>query len=356
MDRLLLDGTGSAAEHAADIAAGSAEARRPEGDPEEVDKEECVEVADDIDPGLVCPLFSLSLSLLIPLSQIFFPCQKDKVAQAPEDKGPVGPVPDAGQKPHSQHIKDVTAGGAPVAAQGDVDIIPEPLGQGHMPPVPEVRDAGRLIGGVEVLPDLKAQELPDPDRHIRVAGKVIIELEGIGDGPDPEPDTGIAVSQSRPVKIIVGQIGHLVGDQDLFAQAGRDPLHGRRIIAAGHTVSQSPRKLPVADDGPGGHGREKGQIEPGPDQRRSFFNFSLIKIHQEGDRLKGHKGDPRGDKERGHIPAGPGHRIYSPDQKGRVLDHDKGRRRQDQGESQDMAAPDLFHQDREKPDQDREGT
>ena len=248
MDRLLLNRSGPAAEHSADIAAGCAEARCPEGDPEEVDKEECVEVADDIDPGLVCPLFSLSLSLLFSLSQIFFPGQKDKIAQAPENKGPVGPVPDAGQKPHGQHVEDVAARGAPVAAQGDVDIIPEPLGQGHVPPVPEIGDTGRLIGGVEVLPDLKAQELPNPDRHIRVAGKVIIELEGVGDGSDPEPDAGIAVAQGRPVKIIVGQIGHLVGDQDLFAQADRDPLHGRRIITAGHAILQASLKLPEPDD------------------------------------------------------------------------------------------------------------
>ena len=81
-----------------------------------------------------------------------------KKKKAPEEEGPVGPVPDPGEEPHHEEVEQMTSGADPVAPQGDVDVVPEPGGQGDVPAPPEVGDGDGQIGFVEILQEFLSPE------------------------------------------------------------------------------------------------------------------------------------------------------------------------------------------------------
>ncbi len=115
----------------------------------------------------------------------FFEYQQQTEIQSPEDEVEVGAVPEAGQKPDDQQVEDLSRHAHAVAAQWDIHVFSEPCAQRDMPSAPELGDTLTDIGIVEVLEELKAEHVAQTARHIRVAGKVKVDLEGISDDADP---------------------------------------------------------------------------------------------------------------------------------------------------------------------------
>ena len=74
--------------------------------------------------------------------------------------------------------------------QRQEDIVAEPERQGHVPAAPELGDALRHIGGVEVLGKAETQHARQADGHVGIAREVKIDLEGVGNGPDPGKTCG----------------------------------------------------------------------------------------------------------------------------------------------------------------------
>ena len=62
----------------------------------------------------------------------------------------------------------------PIASKRDVDIISKEAAERHMPATPEVLNAERLIGRVEVLRKLDVEQQRSSDGHVRIAAKIII--------------------------------------------------------------------------------------------------------------------------------------------------------------------------------------
>ena len=64
-----------------------------------------------------------------------------KVQKPPKDKRPVGAMPDTGQEPYDKHIVHHKV---PVfhaaSAKREINIFTKPVGQGYMPPLPEILD------------------------------------------------------------------------------------------------------------------------------------------------------------------------------------------------------------------------
>ena len=85
-------------------------------------------------------------------------------------------MPDAREQLDNEEVEDLTPEALPVAAEGDIDILPEPAREGHVPAPPELGDGGGDIRVVEVLRKVEAQHLAHADAHHGVAGKVEIEL------------------------------------------------------------------------------------------------------------------------------------------------------------------------------------
>jgi len=101
------------------------------------------------------------------------------------------PQPD---QDHGAHLSDENNRrcGYPVVAtqfarQGEEEIAPEPLGQRHMPVIPELGQVGFEVGSLEVLWELKSQQQTGCDGDLGVARKIEIDLPSVGDQHDLQP-------------------------------------------------------------------------------------------------------------------------------------------------------------------------
>ena len=180
----------------------------------------------------------------------FLQHQQGEEVQPPEQEGPVGPVPDAGGGPDHEQVEHLPALAPAVAPQGDIEIFPEPGGQGDVPPPPELGDAFGDIGVVEVGQELKTQHPPQAHGHVGVAGEIEINLEGEGQHPQPGP--GNRQLRQGHGLVAVPQGPHVVGDEQLFSETNHKDLHagGEFIRRAGPLVDLVPQVL-VLDDGSG---------------------------------------------------------------------------------------------------------
>ena len=85
-------------------------------------------------------------------------------------------MPDAGSSPDQEHIEQLSRLALAVAAQGNVNVIPEPARQRNMPAPPELGDAARDIRQVEVGRTVKAKQCCQAVAHLAVARKIKVEL------------------------------------------------------------------------------------------------------------------------------------------------------------------------------------
>ena len=93
--------------------------------------------------------------------------QEKEIKQTPAEEGPVCPVPESGEKPDDQQIEDHSRERVhTAAAEGDVNIIPEPGGKGYMPSPPEVGDAVGNVWEIEVFREMEPEHFSQTDRHV----------------------------------------------------------------------------------------------------------------------------------------------------------------------------------------------
>lgn len=90
----------------------------------------------------------------------------DAVQEAPDDKRPVGAMPESADSEGHHEVQVPARLGNPVSAHGIIDIIPELGGQRDMPAAPEFRDRFGVIRIVEIL------HQPEPEDPSRADGDV----------------------------------------------------------------------------------------------------------------------------------------------------------------------------------------
>ena len=189
--------------------------------------------------------------------------QQHKIVQAPADKVPVGAVPDAGQRPDHQHVEQLPGQPAAVAAQRDVDVIPEPGRQRDVPPPPKLGDAGGNVRQVKVGGAVKAHHPAQAVAHLRVAGKIKVQLERVSQDAQPgqrRRDIGKAHVRRQQV---APQRADGIGQDHLFGQAEHKHLGTGFDLggaAAVFDVVQRGGQVPVLDDGPQHQLREQHHI------------------------------------------------------------------------------------------------
>ena len=88
-------------------------------------------------------------------------------------------MPNATYQESHKDIPIVSRLAATVAAQGDVDVLCEPSGQGDMPTLPKVGNAYGKIRSSEVVGQIKTKRPGNADGHQRIARKIAINLQGI---------------------------------------------------------------------------------------------------------------------------------------------------------------------------------
>ena len=72
-----------------------------------------------------------------------------------------------------------------VAAERDVEVVAEPGRQRDVPAPPELGEALRDVRVVEVLEEAEPEHPAEPDRHVRVAGEVEVDLERVAERAEP---------------------------------------------------------------------------------------------------------------------------------------------------------------------------
>ena len=216
------------------------------------------------------------------------------MAQPPEHEGPVRPVPQAGAEEDEQTVQRGPSAAAAVAAEGEVQILPEPGGEGDVPLAPEVADGGRRIGEEKVLPDGKAEHPSHADGHVAVTGEVKINLQRVADSAQP----GEAGIHGRGAEDRVDHDRGGVGQQKLLAEAddeAPDPGRGLRVGAAAFVDLR--RDIAPADDGSGNQLREEGDIEQKLQKTPAVILRTAIDVNGIAQPLEGEKGDADGENQ-----------------------------------------------------------
>lgn len=190
---------------------------------------------------------------------------------APQHKGPIGSVPDSADQKDHHDIEVCPQFSSPVSAQGDVDICPQEPGEGHMPPVPEIRDGVCFVGGVKILGQFNVEQAADADRHVAVTAEIKKDLEGIGDGDN---DSLQRTQSFNGVKAEIDSCGEGICDNHLFEQPqGKDIESLRkvfRIDPAIFRISKLRRHFAVQND------RSCNQLGKEGDEQRIFIKGVLL--------------------------------------------------------------------------------
>ena len=162
-----------------------------------------------------------------------------------------------------------------------------------MPPAPEIRNAGCLVGVVKVFREVEAQHLAQADGHIGVAGEIEINLEGVCQNADP----GSAG----------GKLSQVVGFDfrpEHTDAVGQDHLLGKAADKGAHTLSdggqidaalvQLPLHIRIPDDGPGNQLGEHGYIGAEVYNAFLYMNLAAVQVDTVGHALEGVEGNTDG--------------------------------------------------------------
>ena len=113
------------------------------------------------------------------LLQIPLDTQYDTVPGTPDNIVQRCTVPETGEQECEEKINIGITGSAP--ADRNIEIVAEPLRQRHMPSAPEFGYRLGDIRIIEIFLKVDAEHLSEADCHIRITGKVEIELYSIAD-------------------------------------------------------------------------------------------------------------------------------------------------------------------------------
>ena len=88
--------------------------------------------------------------------------QKGSVQTSPQHKRPTGTVPQTAQQHGDQHIQILSNRAVAVAAEWDINVIPEKIGKGDVPGTPETDQRSALIGTVKVNGNIDPEQFTHP--------------------------------------------------------------------------------------------------------------------------------------------------------------------------------------------------
>jgi len=222
--------------------------------------------------------------------QEFFSQKQQTVVHTPGHEVPAGTVPEAGQQPDDEDVADIFPEADPVAAQGNIHIIPEEAAQGNVPPAPEFCNAFGDVGVVEVFQELKAEDPAHTDGHIGIAAEIEVDLEGICHSHQPAACKG---------QCAIGQFIHHhttgVGQKNLFGKADEEPhIAPVNILGAVTALIQACGNIGIVDDGTGDQLGEEADIQQKVQKALLHAHFAAVHIYGIGQHLEGVEGDTNG--------------------------------------------------------------
>ena len=221
--------------------------------------------------------------------------QEQAVQGPPEEEGQPGPVPDTADQHGQQQIGVLPHPAVTAAAQGLVQAVMQPAAQGHVPAAPEVHDTRGLVGRGKILRQAQAQHEGGPHGHVRITGKVEIDLEGVAQGPQP----GLGRTQGQAlgggVEHGIRRRSQTVGQQHLLGQAQHhQPQAPRQIFGLRHLQGFQLRAHLLITDQRAGQGIGEAGGEQGLPHDTFGPDAALVDAQQPGQLDEHGKGEDRG--------------------------------------------------------------
>ncbi len=165
-----------------------------------------------------------------------------------------------------------------------------------MPPPPEFRDATRNIGVFEILFELEAQHPPQAHRHIGIARKIEINLEGEGQNAQPGSQQG--ERGGIRLTVCLPESADVVSQQHFFGQAADEGLYaGGKLLRRFPPALQLAVHILIFDDRSGNQlGEQRDKSAKGGD---ILLRAGVAPVHVDGigHGLKGIEGDANGQAE-----------------------------------------------------------
>lgn len=188
--------------------------------------------------------------------------QQDAMQKAKDHVLPGRAVPQAGEQKNDHQVTAGAGGAAAAATQRNVQVIPEPAGQGNVPPAPVFPHALGKVGIVEVLGQFQAEKGADTNGHIAVSRKIKVELQHVGYIPQHQQGRRQGLGRHGGYPLVDQR--QLVGDQGLFGQTEDKPLDAVAEAVGVHPARRAAGVqlvglLAVPHDGTGWSMAEEGQ-------------------------------------------------------------------------------------------------
>ena len=149
--------------------------------------------------------------------------------RTPNHEVPGSTVPETRNQENQPEVKIQPPDRHPVTTQRNVKVIAHPAPQRNMPATPELTDILRNIRIIKILQKVKTDHPAKPDGHIGITGKIVIDLEGIGQHPHPGGSGGHArrIHGKNGISILA----QYIGDQYLLAQTqGKPEKTGQAVV------------------------------------------------------------------------------------------------------------------------------
>ena len=166
-----------------------------------------------------------------------------------------------------------------------------------MPAPPELRDAPRDVGIVEILQKVEAEHPPEADGHIGIGRKIEVDLEGVGHRAQPrEEHRGHNGGKGR-----VRDPRHGVRQQHLLAEAEEEAHRAGGKFGDGlMPLVDLLRDGGVAHDGTGDELREKGDVERELERVALHRGVAAVDVDDVAQALKGEERDADGQRHLRH--------------------------------------------------------
>ena len=141
---------------------------------------------------------------------------EEKQAQTPDQEVGGQAMPDPGDDPDHQEIKERADLAASAASQGEIHVIPKEHSQGDVPSAVKVCYAAGTIGLVEVLDKGKAQHDAKTCSHQGIPPEIKVQFQRIAVGTQPGKGCGDGL-KADGLKL-VPEHGQMIRQKDLHGQ------------------------------------------------------------------------------------------------------------------------------------------
>ncbi len=98
------------------------------------------------------------------------------IENTPEDETEGSAVPQSADCEYGQQVTLFPDGPFSVSAQGDIEIVPKPPGQGQMPSLPEFFYAAGKIGGIEIVQQMDSHHQRRSPCNGGISMKITVNL------------------------------------------------------------------------------------------------------------------------------------------------------------------------------------